>query len=46
MPENPSAAAFGAEVIWVAGVVLTAGLVIAGTRKVGRKVIALKNRNK
>ena len=46
MPENPTAAAFGAEVLWVAGVVLGATLVIAGTRKLGRKVVSLKNRNK
>lgn len=46
MPENPSAASFGAEVMWTAGVVLTAGLVVVATRKIAKKAIAFKNRNK
>lgn len=46
MPENPSAAAFGQEVLWVAGVVIGATIVISVTRRVGRKVLALKNRDK
>ena len=46
LPENPSAAAFGQEVLWVAGVVIGATIVISVTRRVGRKVLALKNRNK
>lgn len=46
MPENPSAANFGAEVAWTAGVVIGATIVIAVTKKVARKVVTLKNRNK
>jgi hypothetical protein len=46
MPENPSATAFGAEVAWTAGVIIGATIVIVATKKVARKVIALKNRNK
>ena len=46
MPENPSASAFGAEVMWTAGVIIGATVVVVATKKVAKKVIALKNRNK
>ena len=47
MPENPSATAFGQEVLWVAGVVISAAIVVSVARKAGRKVVRkLKNRNK
>jgi hypothetical protein len=46
MPENHSASDFGAEVLWVAGVVIAATIVVSVTRKAGRKVLALKNRSK
>lgn len=46
MPENPSAAAFGQEVMWSAGVVIGATVVVLATKKAAKKVIAFKNRNK
>jgi len=45
MPENPTASAFGAEVVWTAGVVLGATIIVIGVKKLGRKALSLKNRN-
>ena len=47
MPENHSATDFGQEVLWVAGVVIGATIVISVARKAGRKTVrTIKNLKK
>jgi hypothetical protein len=47
MPESPSATDFGQEVLWVAGVVIGATIVISVARKTGRMTVRkLKNLKK